>query len=95
MKKIRAIIDIIEEGDLGKDGFSGMRPSFNLNGEPITSEVVSAVGCQVLDKGARHEVIIALPYGEVLGDHLGASAKFRLQVGGRLLATGTILSVVE
>lgn len=95
MRMLRARISVVPEGDLGHDGFSGMRPSFNLDGDPITSEVHSAQGERVLAKGKDHDVVVTLPYGEILGDKLRVGASFVLQVGGRMLATGNIVEVVE
>lgn len=85
----------MEAGDMGRDVVSGMRPSFNLDDNPITSVVHSATGAQVLARGARHEIVIMLPYGEILDDHLRAGSTFRLQVGGRLLATGEVVQIMK
>jgi hypothetical protein len=95
MKKLRAEVSIVPEGDLGHDCPSGMRPSFNLGDEPITSVVDSARGEKSFAKGTAYEVVITLPYGEILGGQLRAGAPFVLQVGGRKLGSGKILEVLQ
>jgi hypothetical protein len=94
MRKLRAEMSVVPEGDLGHDCPSGMRPSFNLGHEPITSVVDSARGEKRFAKGKAYEVVITLPDGEILGDQLRVGASFVLQVGGRKLGTGTILEVL-
>jgi hypothetical protein len=95
VKKLRAEIQVVPEGDLGHDCPSPMRPSFNVGDEPITSVVEGIHGEQRFGTGENYEVFITLPYGETLGDQLRAGALFVLRVGERKLGSGKILEVVQ
>jgi translation elongation factor EF-Tu-like GTPase len=84
-----------EEGGLSKPTFSGIRPSFNINKDPITCEIVEASGKEHLPLGQEYSVRIFLPYGEIYADLLQKDAKFLLQIGGHLIGWGTITGNIK
>ncbi|MEZ4467722.1 MAG: hypothetical protein R3F60_32875 [bacterium] len=76
-----------------QDGFDGMRPSFNITGELVLCVVRSLDGLQEMPRGGTYDVKIELPYGEAtdIPDHLRAGARFKLQIGSSVIATGEVV----
>jgi len=88
-----ADIYLFEEngGAMPGDGWSGMMPSFNMDGVLIASRVLSDK--PVLPKGEWHEVIIQLPYGDKFEEIKGTlknNYEFKLNFGGKVLGKGII-----
>lgn len=77
-------------GVMPGDGWSGMMPSFNMDGELIASRILCD---NTLAKEEWHEVIIQLPYGDKF-EHIKGKLKndyeFKLNVGGKVLGKGII-----
>lgn len=80
-------------GAMPGDGWSGMMPSFNMDGDLIASRILCD---KPLIKEQWHEVIIQLPYGDKF-EHIKGKLKneyeFKLNIGGRLLGKGIIKCV--
>jgi hypothetical protein len=77
-------------GAMPGDGWSGMMPSFNMDGELIASRVLCE---KPLTKEQWHEVIIQLPYGdrfEDIKENLKNEYEFKLNIGGKVLGKGII-----
>lgn len=81
-----------EEGGLLRPPFDGMRPSFSIKGKLITSEMTFANKAEKYELGRQYSVEIALPYGEIYSSDIKAGLKFRLQVGGKLVARGEVVA---
>lgn len=78
------------DGAMPGDGWSGMMPSFNMDGDLIMSRILSN---EPLTKEEWHEVIIQLPYGdkfEHIRKNLENDYEFKLNVGGKILGEGKI-----
>ena len=73
--------------------FSGIRPSFAVGGDLITSEVFRSDGEHEMRLGQEYEVEIRLLYGEVYQDQLFPGLEFNLNAGNRVVATGRVLRV--
>lgn len=94
MKITKAQVTFVAEADGGiQDGFDGMRPSFNLTGEPVLCVVRSLDGRQEMPRGGTFWVEVLLPYGETtnMPADLRAGAHFTLQIGATVIAHGTVI----
>ena len=92
----RAEIYLLSEDEGGtQDGFDGMRPSFNGNGELILCTVTSVDGLGSMPKGNSYIVEIELPYGDAteLPSILRTGWAFFLQNGGRVFGYGKIIAM--
>ncbi|WP_160680162.1 hypothetical protein [Clostridium sp. C8-1-8] len=72
------------------DGWSGMMPSFNMDGDLIMSRIIAY---EPLTIEQWHEVLIQLPYGnefEEIKQRLKNNYEFKLNVGGKVLGKGII-----
>ena len=95
MKILDAIIrwNTEEEGCL-EVPFSGIQPSFLVGGDLIMSRVEHQDGKEMA-RGETYPVRISLPYGEKYQEHLKEGMSAQLQVGKRIIATGTVTRIVE
>ncbi|AGF55482.1 hypothetical protein B0P06_000420 [Clostridium saccharoperbutylacetonicum] len=77
-------------GAMPGDGWPGMMPSFNMDGELIASKIL----CDgPLAKEQWHEVIMQLPYGDRFEDIKGIlknNYEFKLNFGGKVFGKGII-----
>lgn len=77
-------------GAMPGDGWSGMMPSFNMDGDLVASKILCD---KPIPKEKWQEVIIQLPYGDKF-EHIKATLKnnyeFKLNVGGKVLGKGVI-----
>lgn len=81
------------EGGMDRDGFSGMMPSFNVNGELIMCKLIYGdINTKIL-RGQTYNIIIQLPYGERYKDVINAGYLFNLNIGGRIIGKGKIINV--
>ncbi len=48
-----------------------------------------------MDRGSVYTVLITLPYGEVYASFISVGMPVRLQAGERVLATGSVMAVLE
>lgn len=80
----------LEQNGCLEEPFSGIQPSFLVAGDLIMSRVESRDGSTMMKRGETYEVVISLPYGEHYAAHLRPGMPVRLQVGGRIVATGTV-----
>ncbi len=87
MLKITAEIEL--ESRMRKQGFSGMRPSFNTGKELIMCTVHSKRG-RLIPLGIPQDVDIELPYGEQYSDIIRPGYKFSLNVGSRVIGQGVV-----
>lgn len=92
MLQFIADIYLFEEngGVLPGDGWSGMMPSINLDGELIASRILSD---KALTKEEWHEVIIELPYGDKVNsikEKIKEQYEFKLNIGGKVLGKGKV-----
>lgn len=80
-------------GAMVGDGWSGMMPSFNMDGEFIMSRVLSD---KPLTKEQWHEVVIQLPLGDEyqqVKEKLKDGYEFKLNFGGKVLGKGIITHI--
>jgi hypothetical protein len=73
--------------------FSGIQPSLLVAGDLIMSRIESRDGSKEMERGQTYDVLINLPYGEHYAAHLVLGMEVRLQVGERVIATGSITHV--
>ncbi|MDM8523671.1 hypothetical protein QUF80_09895 [Desulfococcaceae bacterium HSG8] len=74
---------------MSKQGFSGMRPSFNTGKELIMCTVYSKKG-KFIPLGTLQDVDIELPYGEKYSDTIRPGYRFSLNVGSRVIGQGVV-----
>jgi hypothetical protein len=79
---------------MDRDGFSGMMPSFNANGELIMCKILSDEKNIQLIRGNLYKVTIQLPYGEKFQDTIIPDYSFNLNIGGRVIGRGTIWEII-
>ena len=84
-----------EEGGLQDHWFSGMMPSFNIDGNLIMCRLEAINETQLLRAGENHDLRIDIPQGDLVQDHLRPNATFCLNAGGRVVARGRITEVVS
>lgn len=82
-----------EEGCL-EEPFSGIQPSFLVGGNLIMSRVEHQDGKEMA-RGETYSVRISLPYGENYQEYLNEGMSAQLQVGKRIIATGTVKRIFE
>lgn len=70
--------------------FSGIQPSFAVAGDLIVSRIERSDGMKEMERGNTYDVLIRLPYGEMYQQHLFPGMEVKLQVGARVIATGTV-----
>jgi len=87
MLKVSAEIEL--ESRMPKQGFSGMRPSFNTGKELIVCTVYSK-GEKFIPLGSPQDVDIELPYGEQYSDIIKPGYKFSLNVGSKIIGQGVV-----
>lgn len=73
--------------------FSGIQPSLAVAGELIMSRVECKDGTKKMKRGHCYDVIITLSYGQRYKAHLLPGMDVRLQVGERIIATGSVTNV--
>lgn len=95
MKSVKANIYLLteNEGGMTRDGFSGMQPSFNINGELIMSKIFALSNDKSLPRGVNQDVKIDIPYGDIYSDELEVGRTFLLQTGAKVIGRGTILEL--
>ena len=84
-----------EEGGMDKDGFSGIRPNFEVAGDLITSEIWSTTEDEIFVRGTHYRVIVHLPYGEVYRESIDPEMKFTLRQGARILGYGEVVEILD
>lgn len=90
-ESLRAHVRFVPESEGGiQDGFDGMRPSFEVDGELVLCIVKSLDGQMSMPRGGSYQVEISFPY------HLGKypfpmGKTFTLRIGSATIATGTVL----
>lgn len=82
------------EGGMPREGFSGMRPSFEVSGELIMCEIITTSGDPTIHRGTIRELRIQLPYGEMFKEHLHVGYQFHLNVGSKKIGEGRIKSII-
>ncbi len=87
MLKVSAKIEL--ESHMPKQGFSGMRPSFNIGKELIMCTVYSKKE-KFIPLGTPQDVDIELPYGERYSDIIRPGYKFSLNVGAKVIGQGIV-----
>jgi hypothetical protein len=70
--------------------FSGIQPSMLVAGELIMARIESQHATKEMERGQAYDVLIKLPYGEQYEAHLIPEMEVKLQVGERVIATGTV-----
>lgn len=95
MLEFLADIYLYEEngGAMKGDGWSGMMPSLNMDGQFVMSKVLAD---KPLKKGEWHEVIIQLPYGnefEYIKNTIKEGYEFKLNFGVKVLGEGRVKSL--
>jgi translation elongation factor EF-Tu-like GTPase len=81
------------EGGMQDQYFSGMKPSFNIDGQLIMCSFEVADGSKVIKSGEIRSVVIELPHYQLVAKYLKVGAKFKLNSGGRVLGSGTITAL--
>ena len=92
----KARIYFLAEAEGGiQEGFAGMRPSFNINGELILCFVYPLDGHERMPRGTSHLVRLELPYGELtnVSSSIMVGAAFHLQLASKVIAKGEILKI--
>lgn len=79
-----------QEGGGPRDGFSGMHPSLNVDGDLIMAQVHTVDGQSTIAMGQDIAVKIDLAYGERYQGSFCKPARFLLQVGGRVIGDFTL-----
>lgn len=83
----------IEKGGLTQQPFSGIQPSFSVGGDLIMCSVFRK-NDEVMFWEQEYEVTIKLPYGEIYQSQIKPGVKFNLNLGGRVIGSGTVRSVL-
>jgi hypothetical protein len=89
---ISAVITLERAPELGlRDRIkSGLRPSFNYEGQLVACIVEVADGSDWIEIGSRQRVTIRLPYADQFGWNFRSGTHFRLNVGGKVIGVGTV-----
>lgn len=62
-------------------------------GDLVMSRIEGKDSVTRMERGKSYDVVITLPYGEFYDEHLAQGMDIRLQVGARVIATGTVTFV--
>jgi hypothetical protein len=81
------------EGGLTTRPYCRIQPSFAVAGQLIISQVFAADGSQEMPVGEECLVELRLPYGENFRDQIRPGLVFTLNVGARVVATGSVVSL--
>ena len=73
--------------------FSGMRPSFNINGDLIMCSIEVVSGSEVIKSGEKRVISISLPHDHLVEECLKEGASFKLNSGGQILGDGKIINL--
>ncbi len=73
------VLYIDNAGALDGDGYNGMMPSFNLNGELIACRIITPDGANKFARGVWHRLIVELVYGE-MADQIRPDLSFKLNL---------------
>jgi len=84
-----------EEGGLTTRAFSGIRPSFSVQGDLITCSVHRRDGDKEILLGHDYNVLLKLPYGERYGEFITPGMRFTLNTGRRVVGTGVVEAVLR
>lgn len=84
-----------KEGGLSRDTVSGIKPSFSVSNDLITSTVYSISDSTFFELGESYDVLIELPYGEHFLDEIIPNYQFTLNVASKVIATGKVISVID
>lgn len=85
-----------ENGGMGRPGFRGMRPSFSVGGDLITSQISRLDGGDLMPQGTTHDVLVQLPYGDEFGyaERIVEGMPFTLNQGQRVIGEGVVTRVL-
>lgn len=96
MLKISSNIYLYEKDKSNMEyGFSGMMPSFNVDGMLIMCKITKGKLKLPFSVGEYHDVIIELPYGDKFKESIIPDYQFKLQVGGQIIGHGKVLQIIE
>jgi len=92
MIKLYATINLlrVEDCEIDQPAFSGMMPSFNIEGELIMCKIITTNGANLIERGVDNIVEIVLPYGERFEQFLHSGYKFTLNLGRIIIGHGII-----
>lgn len=82
-----------DEGGMRNHWFSGMKPSFNIDGNLIMCCFESLNNEEVIESGAHYDLGILIYDSYLVKKKLIPNAKFKLNIGGKVIAYGTIIDV--
>jgi len=96
MLKMYATINLLKKNECEIDqiGFSGMMPSFNIEGKLVMCEIVTINGSKLIERGIANKVEIRLPYGEKFKNELNVGYKFKLNLGEVIIGYGEIEEIL-
>ena len=96
MLKIKAKVYFKTKDEDGfyKDPISGIQPSLSVEGDLIMCVVTGSKADEILVRGRDHLVSIELPYGEMFADEIVEGYIFHLNVGGKVIANGEVISII-
>lgn len=81
---------------MDKDVYSGIMPSFSVNGELIMCRIIFKENKDKrFIRGENYKVLIELPYGEHFKDHIYIGYKFNLNEGARVIGNGIVERIEE
>lgn len=85
-----------EEGGMDKDVYSGIMPSFSVNGDLIMCKIILKEDTEKrLIRGEKYKVQIELPYGEHFKDYIYSGYEFNLNDGARVIGKGIVNRIEE
>ena len=92
MLKIKAKIYLQPEGEAGltREGYSGMQPSMDVDGELIACKIFYGDEGTVMPLDREYDVLIELGYGEIFEDKLKPGFHFNLNIASRIIGNGVI-----
>ena len=92
MLKVKAKIYLQpeSEGGLTREGYSGMQPSMDIDGELIACKVICGDEGTSMPLDREYEVMIELGYGEIFEDKLKSGFHFNLNIASRVIGDGVV-----
>jgi len=83
--KGKLILLTSQQGGMERDGFSGMSPSFCVNGELIMCFIHTGDHGSLIERGRATDAIIELPYGEHYLEHIKPGCRYTIHYASKLL----------
>ena len=88
-------LDPQAEGGLAKDGFSGMQPSINIDGELVACKIIFGEIGTLMPLGRDYCVMLEIPYGEFHVEKLKPGFQFDINIASRKIGSGSVISLLS